>query len=118
MATAIALGIYLAYFPYEEGFQYLAFILAILRAPQRSFNLAKTLLEGIDIIVKSQGNIQRDMVWSWGWSWSWVIRSNRQGLSSGIESLSYIGCKVAASIDVKDNWGVLIKKNVEISFPE
>ncbi|GKB27366.1 hypothetical protein Tco_0866767 [Tanacetum coccineum] len=30
MATAIALGIYLAYFPYEEGFQYLAFILAIL----------------------------------------------------------------------------------------
>ncbi|GKF85519.1 hypothetical protein Tco_0253346, partial [Tanacetum coccineum] len=30
MATAIALGIYLAYFPYEEGFQYLALILAIL----------------------------------------------------------------------------------------
>ncbi|GJW47332.1 hypothetical protein Tco_0078978 [Tanacetum coccineum] len=30
MATAIALGIYLAYFPYEEGSQYLAFILAIL----------------------------------------------------------------------------------------
>ncbi|GKG62367.1 hypothetical protein Tco_0632271, partial [Tanacetum coccineum] len=26
MATAIALGIYLVYFPYEEGFQYLAFI--------------------------------------------------------------------------------------------
>ncbi|GKD01091.1 hypothetical protein Tco_1171365, partial [Tanacetum coccineum] len=28
MATAIALGIYLAYFPYEEGFQYLAMVLA------------------------------------------------------------------------------------------
>ncbi|GJY42873.1 hypothetical protein Tco_0431086 [Tanacetum coccineum] len=30
MATAIALGIYLAYFPYEEGFQYLAMVLAVL----------------------------------------------------------------------------------------
>ncbi|GJY40878.1 putative reverse transcriptase domain-containing protein [Tanacetum coccineum] len=28
MATAIALGIYLAYFPYKEGFQYLAMVLA------------------------------------------------------------------------------------------
>ncbi|GJT67005.1 hypothetical protein Tco_1018485 [Tanacetum coccineum] len=30
MASAVALGIYLAYIPYEEEFQYLAFILAIL----------------------------------------------------------------------------------------
>ncbi|GJQ95902.1 putative reverse transcriptase domain-containing protein [Tanacetum coccineum] len=30
MASAVALGIYLAYVPYEEEFQYLAFILAIL----------------------------------------------------------------------------------------
>ncbi|GKA67063.1 retrovirus-related pol polyprotein from transposon TNT 1-94 [Tanacetum coccineum] len=30
MATAIALGIYLAYFPYEEGSQYLAMVLAVL----------------------------------------------------------------------------------------
>nr|GFB80234.1 hypothetical protein [Tanacetum cinerariifolium] len=30
IASAIALGIYLAYVPYEEEFQYLAFILAIL----------------------------------------------------------------------------------------
>ncbi|GKC28005.1 hypothetical protein Tco_1035299, partial [Tanacetum coccineum] len=30
MATAIALGIYLAYVPYEEGFQYLAMVLAVL----------------------------------------------------------------------------------------
>ncbi|GKD76700.1 hypothetical protein Tco_1339321 [Tanacetum coccineum] len=30
MASTIALGIYLAYIPYEEEFQYLAFILAIL----------------------------------------------------------------------------------------
>ncbi|GJY54281.1 hypothetical protein Tco_0445945 [Tanacetum coccineum] len=31
MASAVALGIYLAYVPYEEEFQYLAFILAILK---------------------------------------------------------------------------------------
>nr|GFB43815.1 hypothetical protein [Tanacetum cinerariifolium] len=30
IASAISLGIYLAYVPYEEEFQYLAFILAIL----------------------------------------------------------------------------------------
>ncbi|GJU49441.1 hypothetical protein Tco_1218996 [Tanacetum coccineum] len=30
MASAVALGIFLAYVPYEEEFQYLAFILAIL----------------------------------------------------------------------------------------
>nr|GFB13109.1 hypothetical protein [Tanacetum cinerariifolium] len=30
IASAVALGIYLAYVPYEEEFQYMAFILAIL----------------------------------------------------------------------------------------
>ncbi|GJR47215.1 hypothetical protein Tco_1315318 [Tanacetum coccineum] len=50
MASAVALGIYLAYVPYEEEFQYLAFILAIL-VPLISLlgNTGEGLSLGVDV---------------------------------------------------------------------
>ncbi|GJR14714.1 hypothetical protein Tco_0797366 [Tanacetum coccineum] len=58
MASAVALGIYLAYVPYEEEFQYLAFILAILvpiLSPHRSCFGWNLFWEGIDIIYTGVG---------------------------------------------------------------
>ncbi|GKA77293.1 zinc finger, CCHC-type containing protein [Tanacetum coccineum] len=47
MATAIALGIYLAYFPYEEGFQYLAMVLAVLVQVITSIKNIRTNAEAV-----------------------------------------------------------------------
>ncbi|GJU90103.1 putative ribonuclease H-like domain-containing protein [Tanacetum coccineum] len=55
MATAIALGIYLAYFPYEEGFQYLAFILEFLRCPSLFLQLALGLFAPLTINLSKFG---------------------------------------------------------------
>ncbi|GJR72956.1 hypothetical protein Tco_0099919 [Tanacetum coccineum] len=48
MATAIALGIYLAYFPYEEGSQYLVMVLAVLVPVNLSMLLRGSMLAGLD----------------------------------------------------------------------